>query len=78
MATYKSGDYVKVEFSDEKTGESEWMWVKVDRCDDEQRIVFGRLENEPLLDYGGKLTLGSELAVSYDKIHDHRKLGSFG
>jgi hypothetical protein len=34
MAKYESGDYVKAEFKDDKTGESEWMWVRVDSCDD--------------------------------------------
>lgn len=26
---------------------------------------------EPLLDYGGKLDLGSELVVTFDQIRDH-------
>jgi hypothetical protein len=32
MSTYQPGDYVK-EFRDD-TGESEWMWVKVEHADD--------------------------------------------
>ncbi len=38
MPTYERGDYIKVEFSDGTTGVGEWMWVCVDRCDDEKRI----------------------------------------
>jgi len=47
MGMYQAGDYVKAEFKDEATGESEWMWVKVDHCDGVQRLVFGALDNKP-------------------------------
>ena len=74
---YEPGDYVKVEFADEKTGVGEWMWVRVSHCDQEKRLVFGILDNQPVNDYGGKLGLGSELAISFDQIRDHRKSGEF-
>jgi len=70
---YERGDYVKVEFADETTGIGEWMWMIVDRCDDQKRLVYGKLDNEPLNDYGGRVGLGSELAVSYSQIREHRK-----
>jgi uncharacterized protein YegJ (DUF2314 family) len=74
VASYESGDYIKVEFTDERTGESEWMWVKVDYADDDERVVFGRLDNEPVVISG--LRIGMELAISYDKIRDHKKSGA--
>jgi len=74
MGTYEPGDFVKVELRYEQTGESEWMWVKVDNCDDEQRLVFGRLDNEPILNTD--LKLGMDLAVSYDNIREHMKASS--
>ncbi len=77
MPTYSPGDYVKVEFRDEKTGIGEWMWVRVIRCDDQKQLVFGTLDNEPLNDYGGQVELGSELAVSYSQIREHRKPTEF-
>jgi len=77
MPTYERGDYIKVEFPDEATGIGEWMWVRVHRCDDENRIVFGALDNEPLHDYEGRIELGSELAVSYSQIREHRKPTEF-
>ena len=55
MPTYAPGDYVKVEFSDENTGVGEWMWVRVEACDDRKKVVMGRLDNEPLNDYDGKV-----------------------
>ena len=73
MAKYTPGDYIKVEFPDETTGIGEWMWVRVDRSDDEKQLVFGTLDNEPVNDYGGKLKLGSELAVSYSQVREHKK-----
>jgi hypothetical protein len=41
MGNYAPGDYVKVEFRDDRSGHSEWMWVKFDRSDDTDRLVFG-------------------------------------
>ncbi len=75
MAKFQPGDYVKAEFLDEATGECEWTWVVVDSCDDEERILFGRLDNEPVVGTGPRL--GDELAVSYDKVVEHRKAKDF-
>ena len=75
MGKYERGDYVKVEFPDDTTGIGEWMWVIVDHTDDEKRLVFGTLDNEPVNDYDGKIELGSELAISYSQIREHRKKG---
>ncbi len=49
MSAYKHGDHVKVEFTDEGSGESEVMWVEVDYSNDENRLVFGRLESRPII-----------------------------
>jgi len=73
MPKFQPGDYVKAEFKDEAANESEW--VLVDSFDDEARVVFGRLDNEPLL--GPDLHLGDELAVSYEKIVERRKASEF-
>jgi len=77
MPTYERGDYVKVEFPDDATGIGEWMWVRVTRSDEERQFVFGVLDNEPLNDYEGKVGLGSELAISYSQIREHRKPTEF-
>lgn len=45
--------------------------VEVESSDDENRLVFGRLDSQPVLNSG--LTVGPELAVSYYKIRDHRR-----
>ena len=68
---------MKVEFPDKATGVGEWLWVKVTRCDPEQQIVFGTLDNEPLNDYNGKVGLGSELAVGFSQIREHRNPTEF-
>ncbi len=75
MPKFQPGDYVKAEFRDDVTGESEWMWVQVDSCDDEERVLFGRLDNELVVGTG--LHLGDELAVSYEKVVEHRKAKDF-
>ena len=72
MATYHAGDYVKVELRDEVNKETEWLWVKVDGCDEENRVVFGRLDNRPLLGTD-KLRLGQQIAVTFDRIRQHKR-----
>lgn len=77
MPKYEKGDYIKVEFPDETTGVGEWMWVRVHRCDDENQLVFGTLDNVPINDESGKLKLGTELAVSFTQIQEHKKSADF-
>jgi hypothetical protein len=71
MGRYTKGDHVKTEVVDEKTGESEWMWLLVDRSDDVHHLVFGTLDSQPIV--AADMYLGQELAVSYDKVRDHRR-----
>jgi hypothetical protein len=47
------------------------MWLLVDHSDDEQRIVFGALDSEPVV--ARDTRRGQELAVSYDLVREHRK-----
>jgi len=77
VSKYEPGDYIKVEFPDEKTGIGEWMWVRVNSCDDSKRLVFGTLDNAPVNDDTGKLKLGTELAISYSQVREHRKAADF-
>ncbi len=77
MATYNRGDCVKVEFADESTGVGEWMWMRVTRCDDQRQLVFGTLDSEPLNDYGGQIGVGSELAIGFSQIREHRRATEF-
>jgi hypothetical protein len=42
------------------------------------KLVFGTLDNEPVNDYRGKIRMGSELAISYSKIKEHKKATAFG
>jgi hypothetical protein len=77
MATYEQGDHVKVEFPDETTGIGERIWILVESCDEQKRLVFGRLDNEPLNDYGKNVKLGSQVAVSYARVREHRRAADF-
>lgn len=70
---YEPGDHVKVEFEGENGMPGEWMWVIVQNRDDKSRIVYGTLDNQPLNDYGGKVRLGSQLAIGYDRVREHKK-----
>jgi len=70
LGRYAKGDYIKAEFTDDEKQESEWMWVLVDSSDDEARVVFGRLDSQPIV--CTELRLGQQLAVSYDLVREHR------
>lgn len=72
----ESGDYIKFETKDEKTGKSEWMWLRVDYSDEPNRIVFGWLDTQPVV-FTDDLKLGQHLAVSYDNIREHKKSSEF-
>lgn len=76
MQRYEPGDYVKVEFRDEGSGDSEWMWVKVDSCDEIAEILFGQLDSQPVV-HSEKLKLGQRLAVKFNMIREHRKSTEF-
>lgn len=77
MPKYECGDFVKVEFESEAGLPGEWMWVRITRLDPEKRLIFGVLDNEPINDYQGKVALGSELAIDYSQVREHRKPTEF-
>jgi uncharacterized protein YegJ (DUF2314 family) len=70
MGKYQKGDHVKFEVGGERSSESEWLWLAVDSSDDGEEIVFGRLDSQPIV--ATDMKLGQKLAVSYEKIRDHR------
>ena len=71
MGRYSRGDHVKIEVVNENSGESEWVWLLVERRDDAGRLVFGKLDSVPIVITD--MHLGQELAVSYDNIREHRR-----
>ncbi|HTB12118.1 MAG TPA: hypothetical protein VK752_11125 [Bryobacteraceae bacterium] len=75
MGKYKRGDFVKIEIRDEGSGPSEWLWLRVDHSDDDQLLVFGKLDNEPIVHI--EMRLGMELAVSYENVREHMTTKSF-
>ncbi len=74
MGKYKKGDHVKIEVEVKQFGIGEWMWMIVESSDDEQQLVFGQLDNEPIAN--SDIALGDQLAVSYGKVKEHRRFGS--
>jgi uncharacterized protein YegJ (DUF2314 family) len=70
MGRYNKGDHVKIEVVNEVSGEGEWMWLLVERSDDFNRLVFGKLDSQPIV--VTDMYLGQELAVSYDNVREHR------
>ena len=73
---FEPGDYVKFEIKDDKTGGAEWMWLRIDYCDEPNKMVFGWLDSQPVV-LTPDIKLGQHLAVSYDNIREHRKATDF-
>jgi len=70
------GDFIKFEIKDEKTGEAEWMWLRVDYCDETKKVAFGWLDSKPVV-FTSELKVGQHIAVSYNNIREHRKASQF-
>jgi len=49
VSKYQKGDHVKIEVTYEKSGECEWVWLLVGSSDDNQQLVFGQLDSEPIV-----------------------------
>lgn len=71
MGRYQKGDHVKIEVTDELSGDCEWFWLLVDRSDDEQQLVFGELDAEPVVVMA--MRRGQSLAVSYERVRGHKR-----
>jgi hypothetical protein len=75
MARYQKGDHVKIEVTNEQSRDSEWMWLLVDHSDDEQQLVFGQLDSDPVV--ATDMNRDQALAVRSQQVRDHRKLSAF-
>jgi len=75
MAQYEKGDYVKFEMTHEQSGEREWVWLSVDNSSDEQQVVFGQLDSEPVV--ATDVKRGQHLAVSYALVREHKRASDF-
>ena len=71
MGRYSHGDHVKIDVLEDRSQTHEWMWLLVDWSDDTNRVVFGTLDSQPIINTD--MHLGQELAVSYDNVREHRK-----
>ena len=76
MGKYQKGDHVVFEISnDEGTSESELRRAACSSTsDDEEEIVFGTLDSEPIV--ATDMGVGQKLAVSYEKVRDHRRFAN--
>jgi hypothetical protein len=74
--TFAPGDYVKFEMKDDDSGEAEWMWLRIEHCDEARKVAFGWLDTEPVV-FNSRLRIGQHIAVSYDNIREHKKAQEF-
>ncbi len=70
MPAYKPSDRVRAEFTDDETGDSELLWLKVRYSNDDSRIIVGWLNSWPTV--LTKLKGGQETKIRYDLVREHR------
>jgi len=63
-ALLQPGDYVKVEFVNDRTHESEWMWIEVPSTDASRHVVFERLDSEPIVKSAARIGTRRKLRQS--------------
>ena len=76
LTSVEPGDFVKFEVTRAQHDESEWMWMRVERNDEPNRVIFGWLDSQPIV-FASELKLGQHMAVSYDNVREHRKVDTF-
>jgi hypothetical protein len=75
MGRYQEGDHVKFGVTHERSEDREWIWLSVDDSDDEQQVVFGQLDSDPVV--GTDIKVGRHLAVHYGRVRQHRRSSDF-
>ncbi len=45
---------------------AEWMWVRVHHCDDQKKVIFGTLDNEPLDDHATRQLRTDDTQTIFD------------
>ncbi len=67
------GDYVRIQLGSESVHSEGSIWMRVERCDDKHKIVYGTIEDEPLQPIDNVFRAGSRLGASYRRIRESRR-----
>lgn len=68
VSTYRPGDLLLVRLSSDTAKQPPSVWIRVERCDEQHRIVFGTVDGDsPGL--GKALNCGAKLAAGYHQVH---------
>jgi len=77
VSTYRPGDLLLVRLSSETAKQPASVWIRVEHCDDQHRIVFGTVDGDsPGL--GKALNCGAKLAAGYHLVHENASVVSLG
>jgi hypothetical protein len=77
VSKYRPGDLLLVRLSSDTAKQSPSVWIRVERCDEQHRIVFGTVDGEsPGL--GKALDCGAKLAAGYHQVHENASVVSLG
>lgn len=70
VSKYHTGDVLRVEFGSDAVQLRGPLLLRVERCDERHRIVFGTITSAPL-GFGKALSDGAKLAVAYHLVCDN-------
>ena len=72
MARYEKGDYVKIEVTDQDSGDRKWTLLLVNSdAAGRRQLVFGQLDCDPVV--VSDMKRGHLLAVICGPVRDHRR-----
>jgi hypothetical protein len=77
MTIARPGDLLRVQLCTETARQSPSVWIRVERCDDEHRIVYGTIDDESA-GLGRALGRGAKLAASYHQVQENAQIVGLG
>ena len=73
----RPGDLLRIQLYSETAKRCPSVWMRVERCDDEHRIVYGTIDDESA-GLGKALGRGAKLAASYHQVQENAQIVGLG
>ena len=73
----RPGDLLRVQLYSETAKQSPSVWMRVERCDDEHRIVYGTIDDEST-GLGKALSRGAKIAAGYHQVQENAQIVALG
>jgi hypothetical protein len=77
VSLYRTGDLLRIRLSSDTAGNTPSVWIRVERSDDQRRIVYGMIDSGSV-GLGKALSPGAKLAVGYHLVRENANVVNFG